>query len=151
MTKEQAIDRWNLIDDDMSVFFRRRLNNPTGENALHYAVVLHIRKRYSNVILTSGLGENQITHYTRLDSWNKGYERGTPDIELKCKLGEYTDVVAIELKNPDKSNKLSDDQEKYLEKLEKINVKTFVSDDYDDIVDWLRDHYQELSNKPKSS
>ena len=49
-----------------------------------------------------------------MDSYKKGYERGTPDIELKCKLGEYTDVVAIELKNPDKSNKLSDEQKKYL-------------------------------------
>ncbi|MFM7989660.1 MAG: hypothetical protein ACKPKO_61140, partial [Candidatus Fonsibacter sp.] len=62
-------------------------------------------------------------NYTRLDSWHKGYERGTRDIELKCKLGEYTDVVAIELKNPDKSNKLSDDQKKYVEKLEKNMLK----------------------------
>ncbi|MFM7859415.1 MAG: hypothetical protein ACKO96_47700, partial [Flammeovirgaceae bacterium] len=94
--------------------------------------------------------ENQITNYTRLDSWHKGYEKGTLDIALKCEFGEYTDVVATELKNPDKSNELSDEQKTYLEKLEKINVNTFVSDDYDDIVDLLRDHYQELSNKPKS-
>ena len=37
-------------------------------------------------ILTSGLGENQFTNYTRLDSHNKGYEKGTPDLELKCKF-----------------------------------------------------------------
>ncbi|MFM7984685.1 MAG: hypothetical protein ACKPKO_35720 [Candidatus Fonsibacter sp.] len=38
-----------------------------------------------------------------------------------------------------------------MDKFEKVNVKTFVSDDYDDIVDWLRDHFQELINKPISS
>ena len=38
-----------------------------------------------------------------------------------------------------------------MKKLEKINVKTYVSNDYDDAVEWLRDHYQELNDKPKSS
>ncbi|MFM7980668.1 MAG: hypothetical protein ACKPKO_15250, partial [Candidatus Fonsibacter sp.] len=89
MTKEQAIKRWKLIDDDNEEA-KYKVNNPKGENALHYAVVLHIRKRYENVIITSGLGENQITHYTRMDSYRKGYERGKPDLELKCKVGDYT-------------------------------------------------------------
>ncbi|MFM7988272.1 MAG: hypothetical protein ACKPKO_54060, partial [Candidatus Fonsibacter sp.] len=93
MTKAQAIKKWKLIDDDKQEA-QIKANNPTGENVLHYAVVNHIKKRYPHVILTSGLGENQITNYTRLDSHNKGYEKGTPDLELKCKFGEYTDVVA---------------------------------------------------------
>ena len=46
MTKEQAIKKWKLIDDDNEEA-KYKVNNPTGENVLHYAVVLHIRKRVS--------------------------------------------------------------------------------------------------------
>ena len=62
---------------------------------------------------------------TILDSYYKGYQRGTPDLELKCKVGDSVDVVAIELKFG--SNVLSIEQEDYLDKLNKIkDVKTIV-------------------------
>ncbi|MFM7980487.1 MAG: Bro-N domain-containing protein, partial [Candidatus Fonsibacter sp.] len=38
MTKEQAIKKWKLIDDDKQEA-QIKANNPTGENVLHYAVV----------------------------------------------------------------------------------------------------------------
>ena len=97
MTKEAAIEKWGLIDNDESKA-NLIVNNPTGERALHYDLVTYIRMNYPNVILTSSLGENQITHLTRLDSYHKGYQRGTPDLELTCKVGGSVDVVAFELK-----------------------------------------------------
>ena len=72
---------------------RRRVNNPTGGHALHYDIVKHIKKTHPDVLLTSGLGENQIIHYLRSDSYQKGYESGTPDIGLNRKVGYYTCVV----------------------------------------------------------
>ncbi|MFM7989567.1 MAG: hypothetical protein ACKPKO_60655, partial [Candidatus Fonsibacter sp.] len=41
-----AIKRWKLIDDDMYEA-QYLTKNPKGENALHYAVVIHIRKKVS--------------------------------------------------------------------------------------------------------
>ena len=85
--------------------------------------------------MTSSLGENQTkAHLARLDSYWKGYNRGEPDIELKCKKGTSTGVVVIELKNHDGSNWLSCEQMNYLGKLKDINVQTCVSNSYVDIV-----------------
>ena len=55
----------------------------TGENVLPYDLVQIFTNALSAVI-TSGLGDNQITHYARLGSFHKGYERGVPAIELNC-------------------------------------------------------------------
>ena len=92
-----------LIDNDESKA-KLIVNNPTGERALQKAIVKYKRKTYPNVILTSSCGENQITHFTRLDSYHKGNQRGTPDLELKCKVGGSVDVVAIEFTNWIKCN-----------------------------------------------
>lgn len=144
MTKELAIKQWNLYEDNQEEALRQ-IRNPTGENALHYTVVKHIKTKYPHVIITAGLGENQITHYTRLDSYYKGYEKGQPDLELKCKLENgFTDVAVIELKNPDNSNRLSVEQLNYLKKLEQINVSTLVSNDIEEIVNWLSEHYTKI-------
>ena len=128
MTKETAIEQYGLIDtkadaikaqtciDDGKYVARRVANKLTGENVLPYDLVQIFTNALSAVI-TSGLGDNQITHYTRLDSYRKGYEGGVPDIELKCKLEHgSTDVVAIELQNLDQSNTSSIDQPYFLEK-----------------------------------
>jgi hypothetical protein len=102
-----------------------------------------IRKTFPNVVLTSSLGENQLTHLTRLDSYHKGYERGTPDLELKCKVGGSVDVVAIEFKFG--SNLLSIEQEDYLDKLNKLNVTTFVAYKYEDTAVFLHEHYKRIN------
>ena len=148
MTKDAAIEKWGLIDNDESKA-KLIVNNPTGERALHYDIVKYIRKTYPNVILTSSLGENQITHLTRLDSYHKGYQRGTPDLELKCKVGDSVDVVAIELKFG--SNVLSIEQEDYLDKLNKINITTFVAYRYEDIVIFLHEHYKRIKETKHKS
>ena len=71
---------------------------------------------YPYVIISAGLGKNQMTDFIRMGNNAKGYTKGQPDLELKCKLGNnLTDVVAIELNNP--SNKTRPEQDTYLERL----------------------------------
>ena len=41
MTKEAAIEKWGLIDNDESKA-KLIVNNPTGERALHYDIVKYI-------------------------------------------------------------------------------------------------------------
>ena len=76
--------RLGLIDNDEAAALRK-INNPRGETKLHYAVVSYIRRNYPHVLITPGLGENQITHFSLLDSKAKGYRKGQPDLALKCK------------------------------------------------------------------
>ena len=39
---------------------------------------------------------------------------GQPDLELKCKVGQNTDVVAIDMNDPNGSNCLTDEQGGFL-------------------------------------
>ena len=66
-------------------------------------------------------------------------------------LNGYTDVVAVELKNPNGQGCLSEEQSAYIDKLEKINVKTLISDNYDQIVKELTEHYNAIKRKQKSA
>ena len=123
----------------------QRIRNPTGETELHYQVKKYIEKTYPYVIISAGLGENQTTDFIRMDSKAKGYTKGQPDLELKCKLGNgFTDVVAIELKNPNGSNKTSPEQDAYLERLRGCNVATLVSSSYEEVIIFLHDHYKSV-------
>jgi len=123
----------------------QRIRNPTGERELHYRVKKYIEKTYPYVIISAGLGENQTTDFIRMDSKAKGYTKGQPDLELKCKLGNgFTDVVAIELKNPDGSNKTSPEQDAYLERLRECNVATLVSNSYEEVIIFLHEHYKDV-------
>ena len=123
----------------------QRIQNPTGETELHYKVKKHIETTYPYVIISAGLGENQTTDFIRMDSKAKGYTKGQPDLELKCKLGSgFTDVVAIELKNPNGSNKTSPEQDAYLERLRGCNVATLVSNNYEEVIIFLHEHYKSV-------
>ena len=73
---------------------------------MHDKVKKHIKTTYPYVVISAGLGENPMTDFIRMDNNAKGYTKGQPDLELQCKLGSgVTDVVAVDLKNPDNSNK----------------------------------------------
>ena len=148
ITKEKAIELFGLIDNDEAEALRK-INNPRGETKLHYDVVSYIRRNYPHVLITPGLGENQITHFSRLDSKAKGYRKGQPDLELKCKDGDRTDIIIIELKNPNGSNSLSIHQEEYIELLHDMNVKTFTSNNYSDIIDFIDSHFKQMRNRAK--
>ena len=70
------------------------------------------------------MGENQITHLSRLNSKAKEYRKGQPAFELKCKDGDRTDRIVIDLKKPNGSNQISIHQEEYIELLHDTNVLT---------------------------
>ena len=114
ITKEKAIELFGLIDNDEAEALRK-INNPRGETKLHYDVVSYIRRNYPHVLITPGVGENQIIHFSRLDSMAKGYRKSQPDSELKCQDGDRTDKIIIEVQNPNGSNSLSIHQEEYIE------------------------------------
>ena len=119
-----------------------------GETKLHYRVVNHIRKKYPDILTIAGLGEYQEYDYQRMDAYLKGYHAGQPDITLLKKLKNgHTDVVAIELKNPNGSNELSIKQDEFIKRLNVCNISTFVSNEYDDVIIWLNDHYREVEKK----
>ena len=143
ITKEKAIELYGLIDDDQEEALRR-IRNARGETKLHYDVVSYMKRNYPHDVISAGLSECQITHFARLDSKLKGYTRGEPDLELKFRSGDHTDVVVIELKNPNGSNQLRIQQEEYIELLQDTNVATLVSNRYTDILDWVDNHYRQI-------
>ena len=61
----------------------------------------------------------------------------------------FTDVVAIELKNPNGSNKTRPEQDAYLERLRGCNVATLVSNNYEKVVIFLHEHYKDVKEMHK--
>ena len=50
-----------------------------NETDLHVKVVSFLKKRCPHSLFTVTLGENQDSPYKRLNSYKKGYLRGSPD------------------------------------------------------------------------
>ena len=51
-----------------------------NEMDLHVKVVSFVKKRYPHSLFTVTLGENQDNAHKRIDSFKKGYLRGSPDL-----------------------------------------------------------------------
>ena len=51
-----------------------------NETDLHIKVVSFLKKRFPHSIFVASLGESQDTSIKRIDSFNKGYMKGTPDL-----------------------------------------------------------------------
>ena len=96
IAKQTAIDKQELIDND-AYNAKLIVNNPRGEKAIHYAIVKYIKMTYPHIVLTNSLAEHLDTHFARLISYHKRYQKGTPDIKLKCKIGDSDDVEVIEV------------------------------------------------------
>ena len=109
----------------------------------------YITRHYPHVLITPGLGENQITHCGRLDSKAKGYRIGQPDLELTCKDGDRTDIITIELKFSNVSNSFYIHQEEYIELLHDVNLKTLTFLSYSDLIDFIDEHYKRMRKRPK--
>ena len=81
-----------------------------NETDLHTKVVSFLKKRYSpHSLLVASLGENQDSPYQRIDSYKKGYLRGSPDL-IVLNLHKHYTGLAIEFKNPNSKGVLSPDQ-----------------------------------------
>ena len=104
----------------------------SNEKELHYKVVNLIRNYYPDSILVAGLGENQDTEDKRLDSYKKGYQRGTPDLMI-LNYHKYYRGLCIELKSPTNNYEVSESQIKMKEKYCKNNYAFILSNDYDKI------------------
>ena len=116
------------------------------EDELHYRVTQHIKHRYPDATINAGIGEHLTTDHARMDAYLKGYTGGQPDIIVIRGLPNgFQDVLAIELKNPNKQGKSSNKQVEYKDALElNCKVQTIVSCDYDNIIIELHDHYEEV-------
>jgi prophage antirepressor-like protein len=121
------------------------------EDGLHYRVVEHIRKRYPDAVINFGGGEHQPTDHARMDAYLKGYTGGQTDITITRGLPNgFQDVLAIELKNPNKKGKLSQKQADYIINLEiNCHVPTIISRDYDEVILQVHEHYKEVFARAK--
>ena len=86
---------------------------------LHVKVVSFLKKRYPHNLFTVTSGENQDTAFKRIDSFKKGYLRGSPDLIINNLHKHYTGFC-IEFKSPKGNGILSPDQSMY-------SIKTMAS------------------------
>ena len=61
-----------------------------NEMDLHVKVVSFLKKRYPHSLFTITLGENQDTVHRGIDSFKKGYLRGSPDLIINNLHKHYT-------------------------------------------------------------
>ena len=76
---------------------------------VHVKVVSFLKKRYPHSLFTVILGENQDTAHKRIDSFKKGYLRGSPDLIINNLHKRYSSF-AIKFKSPKGNGVLSPDQ-----------------------------------------
>ena len=107
-----------------------RLEN---EYDLHVKLVEAIRRFYPHALLAVCAGELQDTPHKRLNMARKGYLSGTPDILILNRHDTYTGF-AIELKTPNGSGRLSDNQQAALSQFRYAKFLTLVSNDYDELL-----------------
>ena len=107
-----------------------------NEMDLHVKVVSFLKKRYPHSLFTVTLGENQDTVHKRIDSFKKGYLRGSPDLIINNLHKHYTGFC-IEFKSPKGNGVLSPDQSMILLQYQNSGFKTLVSNDYDHIIEQI--------------
>ena len=110
-----------------------------NEMDLHVTVVSFLKKRYPHGLFTVTLGENQDTTHKRIDSFKKGYLRGSPDLIINYLHKHYTGFC-IEFKSPKGNGVLSPDQSMMLQQYQNNGFKTLVSNDYDHIIEQIIDY-----------
>ena len=109
-------------------------------------MVFFLKKRYPHSIFTATLGENQDTCNKRIESYKKGYLRGSPDLIINNLHKNYTGFV-IEFKNPNGKGILSYDQSKMLRQYQNNGFRTLVSNDYDYIIEQLIEYCRDVRIK----
>ena len=114
-----------------------------SETDLHVKVVHFLKKRYPHSLFTVTLGENQDTVYKRIDSFKKGYLRGSPDLIINNLHKHYTGFC-IEMKSPKGNGVLSSDQSMMLRQYRNNGFKTLVSNDYDHIIGQIIEYFRDV-------
>ena len=114
-----------------------------NEKDLHVKVVSFLKKRYPHSLFTVTLGENQDTVHKRIDSFKKGYLRGSPDLIINNLHKHYTGFC-IEFKSPKGNGILSPDQSMILLQYQNNGFKTLVSNDYDHIIEQVIEYFRDV-------
>ena len=114
-----------------------------SETDLHVKVVSLLKKRYPHSLFTAMLGENQCTSTMRIDSYKKGYLRGSPDLIINI-LHKHYSGFAIEFKSPKGNGVLSPDQSMMLRQYENNGFKTLISNDYDHIIEQIIEYFRDI-------
>ena len=117
-----------------------------NETDLHVKVVFFLKKRYPHSLFTVTLGENQDTVHKRIDSFKKGYLRGSPDLIINNLHKHYTGFC-IEFKNPNGKGILSPDQSMILLQYQNNGFKILVSNDYDQIIEQIIEYFRDVRIK----
>ena len=117
-----------------------------NEMDLHIKVVSFLKKRYPHSLFTVTLGENQDTAFKRIDSFKKGYLRGSPDLIINNLHKHYTGFC-IEFKSPKGNGVLSPDQSMMLQQYQNNGFKTLVSNDYDQIIEQVIEYFRDVRIK----
>ena len=117
-----------------------------NETDLHTKVVSSLKKRYPYSIFTATLGENQDTSVKRIESYKKGYLRGSPDLIINNLHKHYTGL-ASENKSTNGKGVLSPDQSNMLRQYQYNGFKTLVSNGYDYIIEQLIEYFRDVRIK----
>ena len=117
-----------------------------NEMDLHVKVASFLKKRYPHSLFTVTLGENQDTVHKRIDSFKKGYLRGSPDLIINNLHKHYTGFC-IEFKSPKGNGVLSPDQSMILLQYQNNGFKTLVSNDYDHIIEQIIEYFRDVRIK----
>ena len=133
-----------LMPIDVGHKFNNALTFKTeNETDLHVKVVSFLKNRFPHSIFVASLGENQDTSIKRIDSFNKGYIKGTPDLIIN-NLHKYYTGFAIEFKTPKGYGTLSNEQSNILSHYQLNGFKTLVGNDYDRIVEELLVYFRNV-------
>ena len=117
-----------------------------NETDLHVKVVSFLKKRYPHSLFTVTLGENQDTVNKRINSFKKGYLRGSPDLIINNLHKHYTGFC-IEFKSPKGNGVLSPDQSMILQQYQNNGFKILVSNDYDQIIEQIIEYFRDVRIK----
>ena len=97
-----------------------------------------------NVFHRLHLWSHQDTVHKRIDSFKKGYLRGSPDLIINNLHKRYSSGFAIEFKNPKGNGALSPDQSMMLLQYQNNGFKTLVSSDYDQIIEQIIEYLRDV-------
>ena len=114
-----------------------------NEMDLHVKVVSFLKKRYPHSLFTVTLGENQDTAFKRINSFKKGYLRGSPDLIIND-LHKHCTGFCIEFKGPKGNGVLSPDQSMMLRQYQNNGFKTLVSNDHDQIIEQIIEYFRDV-------
>ena len=117
-----------------------------SETDLHVKVVSFLKKRYPHSLFAVTLGENQDTVHKRIDSFKKGYLRGSSDLTINNLHKRYSGF-AIEMKSPKRNGVLPPDQSMILLHYQNNGFKILVSNDYDHIIEQVIAYFRDVRIK----